>query len=97
MGIQPLGTSPGSLLKLLLFPSFCTSSRKIPFVSIVYMIFFLFHTRIYSPRARVDNPLGQFFMEAESLCVCVEVLRPSQQLRSCRTGQLPIKTVPWQD
>ena len=28
--------------------------------------------------------------------VCVEVLRPSQQLRSCRAGQLPIDTVPGQ-
>ena len=30
------------------------------------------------------------------LCVCVEVLRPSQQLRSCRASQLPINTVPGQ-
>ena len=28
--------------------------------------------------------------------VCVEVLRPSQQLRSCRVGQLPINIVPGQ-
>ena len=28
--------------------------------------------------------------------VCVEVLRPCQQLRSCRAGQLPINTVPRQ-
>ena len=28
--------------------------------------------------------------------VCVEVLRPSQQLRSCRAGQLHINTVPGQ-
>ena len=28
--------------------------------------------------------------------VCVEVLRPSQQLRSCRAGQLPINTGPGQ-
>ena len=27
---------------------------------------------------------------------CVEVLRPSQQLRSCRVGQLPINIVPGQ-
>ena len=26
--------------------------------------------------------------------VCVDVLRPSQQLRSCRAGQLPTNTVP---
>ena len=30
------------------------------------------------------------------LFICVEVLRPSQQLRSCRVGQLPINTVPGQ-
>ena len=30
------------------------------------------------------------------LFVCVEVLRPTQQLRSCRVGQLPINTVPGQ-
>ena len=36
MGIQPLGTSSGSILKLLLLPSFCTSSRKIPFASLFY-------------------------------------------------------------
>ena len=28
--------------------------------------------------------------------LCVEVLRPCQQLRSCRTGQLSINTVPGQ-
>ena len=28
--------------------------------------------------------------------VCVEILRPSQQLRSCRAGQLSINTVPGQ-
>ena len=30
------------------------------------------------------------------VCVCVEVLRPSEQLNSCRAGQLPINTVPGQ-
>ena len=39
MGIQPLGTSSGSILKLLLFPSFSISSRKIPFASLFYMTF----------------------------------------------------------
>ena len=29
-------------------------------------------------------------------CVYVEVLRPSQQLRSCRAGQLPINAIPGQ-
>ena len=39
MGIQPLGTSSGSILRLLLFPSFCISSRKILFASLFYMVF----------------------------------------------------------
>ena len=30
------------------------------------------------------------------LFVCVAVLQPSQQLMSCRAGQLPINTVPGQ-
>ena len=30
------------------------------------------------------------------LFVCVEILRPSQQLRPCRAGQLPINTDPGQ-
>ena len=33
---------------------------------------------------------------AEIWFICVDVLRPSQQLRSCRVGQLPINTVPGQ-
>ena len=62
MGIQTLGTSSGSILKLLLFPSFCTSFRKIPFASLFYMIFcFISYIYIYRPRARGDNSLGQFF------------------------------------
>ena len=39
VGIQPLSTSSGSILKLLLFPSFCTSSKNIPYASLFYMIF----------------------------------------------------------
>ena len=41
-------------------------------------------------------------LKTASLCklfvlfVCVEVLRPCQQLKSCRAGQLPINTVPGQ-
>ena len=31
-----------------------------------------------------------------NLFVCVEVLQPSQQLKSCQAGQLPINTVPGQ-
>ena len=45
--------------------------------------------------------LTLFLHEAFVLCflvlfVCVEVLRPRQQLRLCRAGQLPINTVPGQ-
>ena len=39
MGIQPLGTSSGSILKLLLFQSFCISSRKILDALLFYMVF----------------------------------------------------------
>ena len=40
---------------------------------------------------------GKWFSIAECICVvCAEVLRHSQQLRSCRAGQLPINTVPGQ-
>ena len=38
---------------------------------------------------------GKWFSNAECICVvCVEVLRHSQQLMSCRVSQLPINTVP---
>ena len=36
------------------------------------------------------------FVEKFCLFVCVEVLRHSQQLRSCLAGQLPINSVPGQ-
>ena len=64
MRIQPLGASSGSILKLLLFQSFCTSSRKIPFGSLFYIMIFCFISYMYnicSPRARWDNPWAQFF------------------------------------
>ena len=38
----------------------------------------------------------RYFLALIVLFVCVEVLQPSQQLRSCRAGQLPINTVPGQ-
>ena len=37
-----------------------------------------------------------FFFVGAIIFVCVEVLRPSQQLRSCRADQLPTNTVPRQ-
>ena len=42
----------------------------------------------------MTGPQGQL---RSDLFVCVEVLWLSQQLRSCRAGQLPITTVPVQD
>ena len=61
IGIQLLGTSSGGILKLLLFPSFCTSSRKIPIALLFYMIFCFISYMHINPRARRDNPWGQFF------------------------------------
>ena len=46
---------------------------------------------------RVHSSIWTMLVGEERLCVvCVEVLRPSQQLWSCRAGQLPINTVPGQ-
>ena len=59
-GIQPLGTfSSCSILKLLSFPSFCTSSRKIPFASLFYMIFYFIPNMYIKPQGR--QPKGQKF------------------------------------
>ena len=58
MGIQPLGTSSGSILKLLLFPSFCTSSRKIPFASLFYKIFLYY----FMPQGKGRQPLGTILL-----------------------------------
>ena len=82
MGIQPLST--GSILKLLLFPSFCTSSRKIPFASLFYMIFcFIPCMNIYIAQgkgeARGDNPWRQLLMEAEMSCHFNHWLNVSQK------------------
>ena len=69
MGIQPLGTCSDRILKLLLFPSFCTSSRKISFASLFYIFnnFVLFHACIYSPRAGGGGrqPFGTIFLMEE--------------------------------
>ena len=43
---KPFGTSSVSILKLLLFPSFCTSSRKIPFASLFGKMILLFQACI---------------------------------------------------
>ena len=60
MGIQPLG-----ILKLLLFPSFCTSSRKIPFASLFYMLFcfisYMYIAQGHGKTIHRDN----YLMEAE--------------------------------
>ena len=59
MDIRPLGTSSGSILKLLLFPSFCISSRKI--IILYGILFYFIHVySVSSPRARWDSPWGQF-------------------------------------
>ena len=66
MGIQPLGTSSGSILKLLLFPSFCTGSRKIPFASLFYMIFCFISYMYIKPQGKKRQPLWTVcLMQAE--------------------------------
>ena len=44
----------------------------------------------------VCAPKGEILQPQFCLFVCVEVLRPSQQPRSCRADQSPINTVPGQ-
>ena len=65
MGIQPLGTKKksGSILKLLLFQSFCTSSRKIPFASyiILYDILFYF-IHVYIASGQEETTLEDNFL-----------------------------------
>ena len=58
MGIQPLGTSSGSILKLLLFPLFCTSSRKIPFASLFYIIFCFISYMYIKPQGKKSKRKG---------------------------------------
>ena len=58
IGIQPLGTSSGSILKLLLFQSFCTSSRKIPFASLFFIFCFISYMYI-KPQGKTRQPLGK--------------------------------------
>ena len=74
MGIQPLGSSSGSILKILLFPSFCTSYRKIPFCLIIlYDILFYFihiyiyiYIYIYKASRQKETTLGDNFFDASS-------------------------------
>ena len=42
------------------------------------------------------HTMSKAFLKSIFCFVCVEVLRPSQQLKSCRAGQIPINTVPGQ-
>ena len=46
----------------------------------------------------IRDMVNVYLCIGEEFCLfaCVEVLRPCQQLRSCRAGQLPINTVPGQ-
>ena len=65
MGIQPLGTSSSSILKLSLFPSFCTSFRKIPFASLFYMIFCFISNMYIKPQGKKRTLGTIFLMQAE--------------------------------
>ena len=66
MGIQPLGTSSGSILKFLLFPLFFYSSRKIPFASLFYMIFCLISYTHIKSQCKKRQPFGTIIlMQAE--------------------------------
>ena len=60
-------TSSGNILKLLLFPSFCTSSRKSPFASLFFKTFLNYFMHAYSQRAREDNPYRQFFYGSRNI------------------------------
>ena len=64
MGIQTLGTNSGYILKLLLFPSFCTSSRMIPFASLFYMIFCFISYMYIKPQGKKRQPLATMFFDA---------------------------------
>ena len=73
VGIQPLGTSSGSILKLLLFPLFCISSRKIPFASLFYMVFCFISYMYIKPQGRKRQPLGTIFLcKLWSLVACLK-------------------------
>ena len=65
MGIQPLGKSPGRILKLLLFPSFCISSRKILFASLFYMVFCFisYMCTVYLALGQDDTTPGDNFVD----------------------------------
>ena len=66
MGIQPFDTSSGSILKLLLFPSICTSFRKIRVASLFYMIFCFISYMYIMPKGKKRQPLGTILlMQAE--------------------------------
>ena len=65
MDIQPLGTSSGSTSKLLLFPSFCTNSRMIPFALLFYMIFSFISYIYIKPQGKKRQPLGTMFLMQE--------------------------------
>ena len=55
-------------LKLLLFPSFCTSSRKSPFASLVYDILFYFiHTHVYTAQEQEETTLADNFFDEKGL------------------------------
>ena len=62
--------SSGSILKLLLFPSFCTNSRKIPFVSLFYMIFCFISCMYIKPQGKKKQP---FLCKQKGLIILITV------------------------
>ena len=62
MGIQPVGTSSGSILKLLLFPSFCTSSRKNPFCLIILYDILFYFIHVYQAPGQEEKTLGDILL-----------------------------------
>ena len=68
------------------FPKFSGGGPPDPLIKGIYRL---------NPQNLSSTTTAAKGKEKESF-VCVEVLRPSQQLRSCRAGQLPINTVPGQ-
>ena len=61
-GIQPLGTSSDDILNILSFQLFCTSSRKIHFASLFYIIFCFILYMYKRPQGKKRQPLGTFVL-----------------------------------
>ena len=72
-----------------------TLSKRRQMMSIK-VTFFHVNGMLYVYHFALNQNPNVIFIWSVDLFVCVEVLRPSQQLRSCRAGQLPINSVPGQ-